>query len=87
MDNTSRDAAAAKKAEMGYGQGKILHPETAPKKADKKYKYHRTCPECSAEFGTDKWDKLYCCSECASRYNSRRYQARRRATTSAMSKL
>lgn len=85
MDNTSRDAAAAKKAGMSYGKWKILHPETAPKKSEKKPMYHRVCPECGDEFDTDKWDKLYCCPAHAHTYSAREYYKRKKAKMNAMS--
>ena len=87
MDNTSRDAALARKAGMSYGQWKILHPETATKKVEKKPKYQRVCPECGTEFGTDRADKHYCCAECSSAHNRRDWERKRRARQNAMSKV
>ena len=87
MDNTSRDAKAAKDAGMSYGQWKVLHPETAPKKIEKKPKYQRVCPECGAEFSTDRADKRYCGAECATTHNRREFDRKRRAQLRAMSKV
>lgn len=87
MDNTSRDAKAAREAGMSYGKWKILHPETAPKKAERKMKYHRICPECGAEFDTDRVDKRYCNPDCAKLKNGRIFEAKRRAKQNAMSKV
>jgi hypothetical protein len=87
MDNTSMDAVLARKAGMSYGQWKILHPETAPKKAERKMKYHRICPECGAEFDTNRVDKIYCNPDCARLKNDRIFGAKRRAKQNAMPKL
>lgn len=87
MDNTSRDAKAARAAGMSYGKWKILHPETAPKKVEKKKLYHRVCPGCATKFDTDRADKVYCNPDCARLYNYRKYHARKRAEQNAMSKV
>lgn len=86
MDNTARDAKAAKAAGISYGKWKILHPETAPKKVEKA-KYHRVCPCCGADFVTDRVDKVYCNPDCARICNYRNYYARKRTKQNAMSEL
>lgn len=87
MDNTSRDAAAAKAAGMSYGQWKILHPETAPKKVEKKLKYQRVCPYCLTEFDTDRADKKFCCPQCSSNYNRKNWYRMNKERKNAMSQL
>lgn len=86
MDNTSRDAKAAKAAGMSYGKWKILHPETAPKKIEKT-KYHRVCPECMTEFETDRADKVYCCAQCATNFNQKHWYKMNKERKNAMSKV
>lgn len=87
MDNTARDAKAAKAAGISYGKWKILHPETKPKPPVKQWKYTRICPECDIEFGTDNPCKKFCCAEHAARYNGRAHMRRQKEKLNAMSKL
>jgi hypothetical protein len=78
MDNLSRDAIAAEKAGMSYGQWKAFHPHTDPDKMPVVRRPKRvvngstaTCPVCGRQFEVTKDRSKYCSVECRDRRKAR----------------
>ena len=78
MDNLARDAVAATKAGMSYGQWKAQHPHTDPDKIPVVRHPKRvpngslaTCPVCGREFKVTKDRAKFCSVECRNRRKPR----------------